>query len=701
MKNYYTLAYYVEHDNGWQFSGMNYPYGEHIIYTDNQPILAILLRWLDRHIVDMDGHVVGTLNILLLLSLYFGVIIAYLLLRRWEVGRWWSLGSSMCIIFLSPQLLRFHGHFGLAYVVFLPLLYLLVDFLVRDTRKRWMWSLLAAFLVVVMSLFHMYFLFIGLVVLLSYLLFWLWYHRSEKIFLKSVLPWLAAVIIVPVIFLIGLRSMTDHVKDRPIEPWGIDYHSVTFATTFFSFISPFDKAWMPILKIKEKPINEKIAYTGLIGFLMLPAFLIFFLRRRDDEFMNTHVKAFAGAAFLTWLMASGIIYQNGFKFLWELVPLLKQFRGLGRFGIAFYYLYMLVCSYLLWRVYLKLREKDLARTGNYLFGAVFLIWGFESWQNIKAIREPIFHENKWMSAAKDDYVPLLTSAGLKPEDFQAILQLPLVAIGNETVGVARGFWTMREGIHASMETGLPLIDYAMSRTSVSQGVDIVELISTPYSPKKRAQLFDSRPILLLCEEEFVIPAERKWIDMAQKIGAYQSITLYTLPSHVFKTLQMPSMPDSASMEKCTGWYDGFEENKCDTAMTGTGALVIKTEPQSIWTYSDTSIVARDWEVSFWSHIDNLRGHVPVPRMMETDPFGKIVMNSGLHRESILWAEASGEWIQISFPLKTQGKGFVYELFIDQTGPVIDNLLIRPINDTCVIYSTNMILYNNLPIPTSK
>ena len=59
LKNYYTLDYYVKHDDGWHFTGMNYPYGENIIYTDNQPILALTLRWIDQHITDMDRHAVS------------------------------------------------------------------------------------------------------------------------------------------------------------------------------------------------------------------------------------------------------------------------------------------------------------------------------------------------------------------------------------------------------------------------------------------------------------------------------------------------------------------------------------------------------------------------------------------------------------------------------------------------------------------
>lgn len=696
LKNYYTLAYYVQHDHGWHFSGMNYPYGEHIIYTDNQPILALTLGWIDRHVTNLDRHVVGILNMILLLSLYLSVLITYFLLRRWEVGKWWALASSLCIIFLSPQLWRLQGHFALAYLCYLPLLFLLLDYIVRHHKRRWLWSTLVILLMVVMSLTHMYFLLISLVVVFGFAIFWWLYNRRNKSFAKSVLPWLGAVIIFPAIILLGLRSTTDKIRDRPIEPWGLDEHSVTFETTFFPFIPPLDKAWTTILR-QEKPIFEKVAYTGMIGLLMLPGILYFLFRKQDDDFMNGHVKAFLGAAVVSWLMATGIIYHNGFRFLWEAVPLLKQFRGLGRFGLSFYYLYMLVCSYLLWKVYLRLREKELATMGNYLLGAILVIWSFEAWLNVKAVAAPVFHENKWLSDKKDDYVPLLASAGFTPGDFQAILQFPLVAIGNETVGVARGFWTMREGIHASIETGLPMIDYAMSRTSVSQGLDIVELISTPYNEKRRAVLFDSRPLLLLCEEEFITAGEKRWIDKAQKIGTYQSITLYSLPVDVFKKTELPVIPDDTNPKPCAGWFLGFEDHECDTTMTGTGALPITTAPQLIWSFTDTSAIVRNWQVSFWSHVDNLKGHVPVPRMMETNPEGKVTLNTGLHRETIVWAEAFEEWIQISFPWSTQGKGFRYDLFIDNTGPVIDNLLISPAKDTCIMSFPGMVLYNNLPI----
>src|ERR1700733_5463679 len=45
LKNYYTYVYHVKNDSSlFQFAGMNYPFGEHVVYTDCQPALTILLK---------------------------------------------------------------------------------------------------------------------------------------------------------------------------------------------------------------------------------------------------------------------------------------------------------------------------------------------------------------------------------------------------------------------------------------------------------------------------------------------------------------------------------------------------------------------------------------------------------------------------------------------------------------------------------
>ena len=47
VKNYFTPSWYVNYDSGWTFSGMNYPYGEVLPFTDNQPLLSLKLQKLN------------------------------------------------------------------------------------------------------------------------------------------------------------------------------------------------------------------------------------------------------------------------------------------------------------------------------------------------------------------------------------------------------------------------------------------------------------------------------------------------------------------------------------------------------------------------------------------------------------------------------------------------------------------------------
>ena len=45
-KNYMTTAWHVAHDSDYvHYSGMNYPYGEHVLFTDNQPVISAAMQW--------------------------------------------------------------------------------------------------------------------------------------------------------------------------------------------------------------------------------------------------------------------------------------------------------------------------------------------------------------------------------------------------------------------------------------------------------------------------------------------------------------------------------------------------------------------------------------------------------------------------------------------------------------------------------
>lgn len=64
LKNYYTTSYYIKYNKGLSSSAMNYPFGEHVIYTDNQPFIGIILSLIDKNISPIHDYSIGIIHYL-------------------------------------------------------------------------------------------------------------------------------------------------------------------------------------------------------------------------------------------------------------------------------------------------------------------------------------------------------------------------------------------------------------------------------------------------------------------------------------------------------------------------------------------------------------------------------------------------------------------------------------------------------------
>ena len=50
IKNYYTFLYQQKYGTGFHFMGMNYPFGENLIYVDAIPIFSTLMSFINSNI---------------------------------------------------------------------------------------------------------------------------------------------------------------------------------------------------------------------------------------------------------------------------------------------------------------------------------------------------------------------------------------------------------------------------------------------------------------------------------------------------------------------------------------------------------------------------------------------------------------------------------------------------------------------------
>lgn len=119
-KNLFTFLYHVLNSKGLHFTGMNYPYGEHIVFTDGQPLLSVALGY-------VPGITAPQAMAVMWLAIAAGCVLSIVYLYRtlayFRVMPPLALLFAVLIGLLSPQVLRLDGHYGLSYMFVVPMLF--------------------------------------------------------------------------------------------------------------------------------------------------------------------------------------------------------------------------------------------------------------------------------------------------------------------------------------------------------------------------------------------------------------------------------------------------------------------------------------------------------------------------------------------------------------------------------------------------
>ena len=524
LKNYYTFVHYVLHGGGFHFSGMNYPYGEHITFTDNQPAVAMLCRFIHQYIVDLSGHTVGIMNLWLIGSMLLGIMMVFLVMRELEVPAWYAAVISLIVIFLSPQINRLGAHYALSHTFIIPgLWYFMLRIHARSSS--WLLSFILGLFVLCTGLIHPYFLIMGVMFVLGYnALYVLWDKRRPKRLVPA-LTSTSATILAFALFFLWLK-LTDSISDRPMWPYGIDVCLTRPEAVFLPVVGPITEifTWG-----HGQP--EGWGYIGFSSVIILVYLAIKITtssirhnRYQPIAIFNKSMEVAFFLALFFYAFASGAFHLLDVFGIVEVVPQIAQFRSPGRFIWLFYYLITVVTAVSLYRWTIRRRKSSRVMTIAFiLIGS----WAVEAYWNAEAKIPTLFKPNRALSAADNEYVRLLGKGGYSPDDFQAVWQLPTVVLGPELLTKNDGEWTFREGVRCAFQTGLPLMDIMLSRTSISQALNLVQLLGDV--PRKDRLLdMNDKPILLVCEEQFMSSPEIAIMKSAVIIGKTKDISLYSL-----------------------------------------------------------------------------------------------------------------------------------------------------------------------------
>lgn len=511
MKNYYTPSYHVKHDQSYTwFDGMNYPYGEHLLFTDGQPLLSNGLKLISDTVFDVSDYTVGIINWLMLLSVLGAAWFSFLILRKFGVqGVIAGLGAA-AIALLSPQLMRTSGHYALAYSFFFPLIWYLL--LRAFENLNWKNTGLLSSVLFLFAWLHPYFLMIGLIFGAC---FWFWaLFRGSHPFKKGIMHF-GVQFVLPVLLFRLLLVVTDPVSDRPATPEGHSLYTASWSTLFVPY-NVHGMEWMTDMFPKpEEQSDEGFAYIGFAATLVFFMFIAWWLwrmfwhtrrhwgrdffkgkkgrilRRRMAPSRNPALSFSVLAGLMIMLFSVGWPFTDDPTEWARIFTPLRQFRSLGRFAWVFYYTWGIFSVYLIWILSRKLTGRKLKVVAIGICSLFFLFYAWEVRGYHLKLKEHMHVMDRSMGEPSEEEKSLTEwTESLNPEDYSGLWILPYFHIGSENFN-AYEYGTAEAGFLMSYRTGLPLLNVMMSRASFSQTWKHLEMSLEPY---RQLEILEDMPL---------------------------------------------------------------------------------------------------------------------------------------------------------------------------------------------------------------
>lgn len=496
VKSYYVTLWHIKHDtqNHW-FTGMNYPFGEHIFYTDGQPPLTNAMRWVSHHVTDVSSHAVGIINSLLLFSIVAGAVILYLILRKAGVHWLVAVIGATAMVWLSPQIGRLGGHYSLSYICSLPGVVLFV--MLYAEKPSWLRALLLAGWMLLLALTHLYFFVIAAVLLIVF-----WIHTlterdiTPRIRLTRVLH-LFIQLLLPFVLIQVYVHFTDPVADRPKVPFGFMFYRAYPESVFLPLQTPYFPKLGNLLQMRHVQW-EGYAYAGLAATLFFMGTFGYMIARAAKGNFRRLISPFGDpfTGILFWAGTLALLYSWGVPFVFKLEGLLhylgflRQMRGIGRFAWLFFYGINILMIIVVWRWYN--RRKNILSVIT--LTALMAVLSFDGWNNTRGLKNHI--DNPFTLPAPE--------AQFQPNkaQYQAIVPLPYFHVGTENIWWNDDAGLLNTTMQISLHSGIPTTGNFLSRSSLSQAYAQIEPFLPLNASPEIFSRYDHRKFLLLSSEDY-------------------------------------------------------------------------------------------------------------------------------------------------------------------------------------------------------
>ncbi len=624
IKNYFTYAYQIAHGKDlMNFDGMNYPYGENILYTDCHPILTLKFQTLSRHFPFLKTHAIGILNFLLIFGILLTFWVVYELLLELKFNRWLSIIFAFGIMLLAPQIFRIGGHFALSYSVAIPLGWLLY---LRSKRGSWKWLLLLFLNNLFWLLIHAY---LGIIVL-SFLLMMAIFSAVIKKFRPtnpSILVKQFASILLPIFIFLAITKLTDTHHGRTDNPSGFLLYNAELDDVFLPHAPPLRPLLDQLTHGAIKLQWEAWGYVGIINtLLVLALFIGLIIGIKKTPTRNKLKKLFSNQPLVLSLLASVVVlvFALGIPFrqfpvLLDYFSVVKQFRATGRFVWPFYFAYTIFGAYVIQSIYYYFANKNQKNIGIgilILVLAINVAEGLPYHQNTSrdiAKNVNLFNQNQLTRPMKD------ALSAIDSQDYQAIISLPFFYQGSESFSRPRQDDAVTNSMVIAYHTNLPMVNANLTRTAIWESKNIVQLVTPNYYPKHiEKDLPNKKPFLVIFTKGKLTPYEKSMYSRGKPIFENEKIILLSLAydrlfedespqihDHLEATLPQLAKKDGFYVNDSTAfiYYQDYENTLSDTTFRGKGSYIgIKKGKNTLAEFpSGTFAKDQEYDLSIWMY----------------------------------------------------------------------------------------------------
>lgn len=692
LKNYYSAAYYVKYDSGAVLTGMNYPYGEVVTFADGQLGLTFILRWLQSQGLPINSHIIGILNLLMLLSLVAAQYFLYKILRHYGLPFGWAAAFGILIGLLTPQVERWTGHFGLGYILFIPLIWWLYIKGREAKKAKWLFPTIAILAVSYFSFLHPYYLALSIVFFMGIAFAEFFGSERWRIKFWRAFTWVM-VAVVPLLIVQLIMAQIDQVVDRPKAVWGFHYYRTNLLSLFFF---PNNEVF-DALQFHGRS-SESHEYIGLVNVIMLLFMAIMLVRAitlgkwhklRTNLRPHSLNKALISGT-LAVLFAMGVPFVFGLEWVTDWMYPLTQFRSVGRFAWLFYIVLSVFTVREIYKHYRVIRWRKMSSMAfGILMLAIFL------WSTDAFIRN---RQNFWrLNTDSDSWYAYDLGQSLEQYDplsdqFQAIFPIPYFSVGNEMLGYVHSHQSAYNSFLLSYHEHIPILANHAARISRSQSLAELQLFSDVVIYRNLPRnLPNDKPLLLVAGHDYAIPWEARYLGQASLIKDFENVAFYSLPVSALmdssnfyweraKAKQNSMMHRGSFFADSTKpwvYYDGFEDDNTTQAMLGTGSFWARSGESVLCSITPTfDTLPMRVEISLWQKSYWRKAGFPELFVRRYDKSGKLIYEAryGPPSEGM---DIYKDWIRFACSTDIEQPEERIEVVMKGSFQLADELLIRP------------------------